>query len=180
MTKSSQAPSEQLCDFLANSLPQVGDYEKLEGLDLARRLADLYDGPPLKPKVSVNDVLDTFPWLCQLGLIDYERQFTNRGGYRIFIWRKASPMLIKTTIAQRFDVVFGKPCHIDKLEPVTDASLPKVKAGDVVRQNSPEEPKPKKKKRKCCDEPRVVRSKKTGKRRCKNCGAKYKTKKVNR
>lgn len=34
-----------------------------------------------------------------------------------------------------------------------------------------------KKKRTCCDSPHVVRSKKTGKRWCKNCGAKYKSKK---
>lgn len=47
---------------------------------------------------------------------------------------------------------------------------------------SPPEPKPEpnkraKKKRKCCDNKHVVRSRKTGKRWCKNCGKKYKTRK---
>lgn len=37
--------------------------------------------------------------------------------------------------------------------------------------------KKKKKKKKCCANPHIVRSKKTGKRRCKNCGTKLKPKK---
>lgn len=38
-------------------------------------------------------------------------------------------------------------------------------------------PKKKKKRKKCCDDPHPVKSKKTGKRRCKNCGAKLGKKK---
>lgn len=38
-------------------------------------------------------------------------------------------------------------------------------------------PKPKaEKKKKCCDSPRIVKSKKTGKRKCKSCGKKWKKK----
>lgn len=45
------------------------------------------------------------------------------------------------------------------------------------RKSSEARDKKQKAKRTCCDNPHVVRSKKTGKRWCKNCGAKYKPKK---
>jgi hypothetical protein len=59
-----------------------------------------------------------------------------------------------------------------------ESKLPPASTPEV----EPEKPKKKKTKKKkkakkCCDDPRPVRSKKTGKRKCKNCGAKLKAKK---
>ena len=48
--------------------------------------------------------------------------------------------------------------------------------GTKAKQSTKEEVPAKKKRKKCCDSPRIARSKKTGNKRCKNCGKKWKKK----
>jgi hypothetical protein len=75
----------------------------------------------------------------------------------------------------------GKKRRKKKSEPVACASEGKKKSKNKKpspkKADAPDVPA-KKKRRKCCDEPRIVRSNKTGKRRCKNCGAKLKDRKA--
>ena len=66
---------------------------------------------------------------------------------------------------------------VDEWTGVIEGVPVKKKKKKAKTKPEPEAEKPKAKK-KCCDDPHVVRSKKTGKRWCKNCGTKYKPKKV--
>ena len=82
------APSEEMCEFLMDTLPKLSEYERLEGQDLAKRLLELREG---KTKFHTLSISDAFPWMYQVGLIDYESKMTTRGGNRLFLWRKAGP-----------------------------------------------------------------------------------------
>ena len=165
-----RAPEETMCSFLAATLPKLKDHESFESLDLARRLIELYDGP--KREHSITHVADTLPWLYQVGLIDYERRMSAKGGARLFLWRKADPPEIHAVLGARPDVSRGqKPPSPAALTSVVQAPSSEPKPTKTPKK------KKKKKKKKCCSDPHVVKSKKTGKRRCKNCGTKYKPKK---
>lgn len=58
-----------------------------------------------------------------------------------------------------------------------DRAEPKPKPIPIAKPDTDLE-KAKKAKKRCCDNPHIVRSKKTGKRWCKNCGTKYKSKAI--
>jgi len=199
--------------------------DKCESQDFAKQLIELQE----KKRKGVNTlkIANSFPWLYQLGMIDYERRYVPRGGSRLFLFRKGSDTAIKSSMAARPWVFNGKwhssetqeaiargeNPYPDFVEPPTKEEIstakevvgPKKKKKKKKKKKAPgesakkfvdswtdaienlpsqkkkkeEADKPKKKKkRSCCDNPHVVRSKKTGKRWCKNCGTKYKPKKV--
>lgn len=167
--------------WLAESLVKMTAFEEHETQDLSKRLLSV--GP--KSNYNSNQVGKTFSYLNYLGLITYRR--IERNGFRLLLKRDAGDSetihaLTKVDPAQ-------KPAAQASLGSAEDTSSaapkkPKKKKKKKKRADKPpiaEESvapeKPKKKKKKCCDDPHVVRSRKTGKRRCKNCGKKYKAKK---
>ena len=196
------APSEKICNFLSETLPKLSEFVKLDTQDLAKRLLELYEGK--KSEIRTSEVADSFPWLYQVDLIDYEFQYLPKGGNHLFIWRITDTLKIKRTLAERPDVIDGalrehkSGAQRTKKKPaenggdVEAASEPKKKKKKKKKKPDPppasaSEPDPgeedppasskKKKRKKCCDNPRIVKSKSTGKRRCKNCGTKLKPKK---
>lgn len=189
------APPEHICDLLAETIPKLSGVEEHESQDLAKRLIELQNKK--RKDVSTLHVSDSFPWLYQLGILTYRRKYLNRGGARLFLSRApgASVVMIISTMKARPWVFNGK-WHSretnealargenpfpDFVEPPTKEEIEDAKA--VVgkkdsKSTKAKTEKPKKKKKKCCEDPHVVRSKKTGKRWCKNCETKYKSKKV--
>ena len=162
-TKDYMPPTPEMCAFLIFSLSQLSGSEQMESQDLAKRLYDAHEGP--KQGLSHNSILDTFPWLAQIGVIDYKSRWAAKGGNRLYLWRKAEPSQLRSLISPRKTIPAGDATAKEK--PVAKVPEPVVQAS---------KPKPKKRK-KCCDDPKIVKSKKTGKRRCKNCGTKLKAKK---
>lgn len=222
-------PSEIICNLIAETLPKVSTIEQYESQDFAKRLIELQDKK--RKGVTTLHVSGAFPWLYQLGMIDYERKYMTRGGARLFLFRKGSDTAIKNSMQARPWVFNGKwhssktqeaiargeNPYPDFVEPPTKEEFEDAKAAveskaepkakkkkkkpterstkkfvdswtDAIKnlpsqkkkksEDQPPKPKKKKKKRNCCEDPHVVRSKKTGKRWCKNCGTKYKPKKV--
>ena len=181
-TKDYVAPTPEMCEFLISSLAHLSGAEQMESQDFAKRLYDVYDGP--KKEITHNRILDTFPWLNQIGVIDYKSKWAQRGGNRLYIWRKAEPSQLRSLIGSRSTISvegakLAEPV-VQASQPVTNTFpevLPMKQARLGKHPLAASQPEKKKRKR-CCDEPRIVRVKKTGKRRCKNCGTKLKTKKA--
>ncbi len=195
------APSEAICNFLSETLPKLSEYVKLDTQDLAKSLIEMYTGK--KSEIRNSEIADSFPWLYQVDLIDYEFQYLPKGGNRLFIWRTNDELKIKRTLAERPDVVDGvlrqhktseqqkkdrKKGSAENGVSVKPASKPKNKkkkpdpppafaSEPESGQEAPPASSKKKNKKKCCDNPHIVKSKSTGKRRCKNCGTKLKPKK---
>lgn len=163
-TKDYMPPAPEMCDFLISSLSQLSGSEQMESQDLAKRLYEAYDGS--KRGLSHNSILDAFPWLAQIGVIGYKSKWAARGGNRLYLWRKAEPSQLRSLISPRKTITAGDATAKEKTAP---------KIPEPVVQASKPEPK---KRKKCCDDPKIVKSKKTGKRRCKNCNAKLKARKV--
>lgn len=167
-----EPPSSDLCSFLINSLPKISEFEHLEGQGLAKRLIELYDGPN-KRRFHSNYITSAFPWAYQVGLLDYENKWLPKGGVRLFLWRCAGQEKIKKTLTERPTILNGAIVKYESpaaYAPANPTPSPGGAADTPVK-------KKKKKRKKCCDDPHIVKSRKTGKRRCKNCGSKLKPKK---
>jgi len=172
-----EPPPVDICEFLIETFPQLGDHENLESQDMAKRLIDLYEGAG-KRRFNSNNVADALPWMYQAGLLDFEQRWHPKGGYRLYLWRSTGPTRVKKVLTERPIILNG-----EALENATPAaSAPSAPPPPEVKPpTSSGKKKAKKKasgkKKKCCDDPKIVKSKKTGKRRCKNCGRKLKAKK---
>jgi len=170
--KTYRAPKEEMKNFLVSTLSKLSGFERLEGQQLAKLLIDKHPG---KCPYTTNNVSETFSWLYQVGALDYERKYSDRGGgYRLYLFRKVEPETLKELIQTSGDIGPGAVPESRKDEGMekvgTDAVQKLVDKGKLVASPSPTKKKTKKSRKPCCDNPRPVKSKKTGKRRCKNCG----------
>lgn len=134
MSAPQNLPNEDVRKFLAETIPQLSEFEKMENLDLARRLCDLSANNKYP---NISKISESFSWLHGLGVISFDRVLSSKGGWRLLLYRNASP----------------------------EASIDLIVSGNAVNKDVIKE--------KCCDNKRVVKSKKTGKRKCKNCGKAY-------
>lgn len=167
-------PSVELKMWFAEALSALNEFEEHESASFCDQL--LKRGPPSTfHTVNIGEHLS---WLNYMGLISYREIIRN--GHRLVLKREASVFKIRKVLTGG-----AGPAPESAVEEETKKEKPKgkkkgkKKAAKKAEPPPPEpapEPDPPKKKRKCCDDPHVVRSRKTGKRRCKNCGKKYKSK----
>jgi len=169
-----EPPPVEICEFLTEAYPKLSEYEHLESQDMAKRLLELYEGPG-KRRFHTNNIADAFPWMYQAGLVDFERKWHPKGGYRLFLWRSTGAARIKTVLTDRPVILNGEPLENATPAASAPAEPPPQEAERPARTTKKKAPT--KKRKKCCDDPKIVKSKKTGKRRCKNCGRKLKDKK---
>lgn len=99
-------------------------------------------------KFNTNEIGDSFSWLEKIGVISYDRVYEPSGGWRMHLYRLCSDADVEGLI---------------------------MGSGDVRIKDAPPPERPEKKS--CCDKPHVVKSKKTGKRKCRNCDQPYPDKK---
>jgi len=229
------APSELICQMLAETLPKISSAEEYLSLDFAKRLIDLQERK--RKSINSHNLSDAFPWLYQLGFLKYKRVYLPRGGWTLMLYKdeNVTESVIRSVMRSRHWVLDGKWYSAETQEAVARGENPhppfvpppdeseirsakefasvnpkpsqtfsekfskaiedlpsrkrKKKKKDKVKRKPEPDPtliakpkddlkKAKKTKKKCCDNPHVVRSKKTGKRWCKNCGAKYKPKAI--
>ena len=140
---------------------KISNADEGEGQDFAKKLLELYDGGN-KRRFDTNHISDAFPWMVQLGLMDYRKVYSSKGGWRLMLRRRCADSEAVNALRLKPPVIHGAIQWPKEYTPDGNAIVAK------------------KIKKKCCDEPRPVRSKKTGKRKCKNCGAKLKSKSENR
>lgn len=147
-------PTEGMKSFLVETITKLNGVERLENQALARFLIDKCNG---KTEFNTNNIGDSFPWLNQIGVLSYNRVYEPSGGWRLHLYRACSAEDVERLISVNGDIV------VEDKGPTPIPPNPKPK------------PKPKKIKarKQCCDTPHVVKSKKTGKRKCKNCGKPY-------
>lgn len=171
-----KTPSPELCDFLIERLPLLDDLEEHHMMKFADVLLNKGER---QRGIRINHILDSMSYLCRVGIISYTEQFGDYG-LRFHFKRCASESKIRSILgspppAPPLDVPAVKP---EPAPEVGEAVSPKKKGKKKAKvKKEIEVPSPKKKKEKCCDNPHPVKNKKTGKRRCKNCGAKLKPKK---
>jgi len=151
-----KTPSPELCDFLIERLPLVTEFEEYHMMKFADVLLNKGER---QRKIGVNQVLGAMSYLCRVGILSYTEVFGDYG-MRFHFKRCASEDKIRS--------ILGSPPSAPPRDVSAVKPEPEPEVGEVV---SP------KKKKKCCDNPHPVKSKKTGKRRCKNCGTKLKSKK---
>lgn len=180
-------PGAALCEYLIEHLPKVGDLEEHEVLDMGHAIMREDKG-----SFALNDIADVIPYLVRINLISYEKKQTPQHGIRYFFKRAGTTAQIKSLLSSppplssqggggessSPKVTAPAPAPASDAEPVAEPTRKKKKKKKKLKKKVVEEPKRKKKKVKCCDDPHPVKSKKTGKRRCKNCGAKLGKKKV--
>ena len=201
-----QTPTPPMCEYLIEHLPSVGEFEELEALDMADAIRrgdkKTYDvnaivgiipylvraGILSYERRQINSVQSCFFYkraatpdiikktLSQTPSLEALKAVREEGEKKVDIERTEKKKRKKKN---------RKKKNRKKKKLVADRSpLPtkkkKKKKKKLPLSSAPDEGKvkvKKKKRKKCCDDPRIVRSKKTGKRRCKNCGAKFKKKK---
>lgn len=169
-----KVPDAALCKYLIEHLPKVGDLEEHEVLEMAHAIMR-----EDKKSFSVNAIADVIPYLVRIGVITYEKKPTAQHGSRFFFKRSGTTDQITSLLSSPPPLSSqegggeSSSSPEDKIETVKRKKKKKKK----LKKKVVEEPKKKKKKVKCCDDPHPVKSKKTGKRRCKNCGAKLGKKK---
>lgn len=155
-----RAPEPDICDFLMNSFPRLKESDRMERMDLAKKITELYSGPG-KRSFSQSKISSTFSWMYQARIIDYERFWHAKGGQRLRLWRCGTDEQIIDMLTRRPTFLDGEELaqgEVGKGDPAPDALVSK--------------------KKKCCDNPRIVKKKKSGRRYCKNCGASRKPKAV--
>ena len=205
--KEYKPPSEEMCEFLIDTIPKLLEQESHESQDLAKRLLDLYEGP--KRKFHTLDVSSTFSWLYLADVLSYESKYVTKGGFRLFLRKAQSSSHIRDVLSER--PVFLNGEIVDRLGAGRPQIVRPAASAPEKEDAQPEEEKPKRKKSKdkkdkkskdkkrkkqrdkaeqtrdsskkkkrkrCCADPHIVRNKATGKRRCKNCGAKLKKRKL--
>jgi hypothetical protein len=152
-------PPEKVCDFLKKTFHKTDRSARNEQRELANKLIKLC---PQKADqiVSVREILDSFPWMYQVGILMYDWGYWPKGGIQVrcMLYRCADASEINAALTARPTILDGRVF----VEPGALSSEKKEK-----------------KKKKCCDSPKIVRSKKTGKKFCKNCGKIKKKKKKN-
>lgn len=157
-------PSKEFCDLLIPSLSKIDEKEIIDSSDMKKRLIDLSENAPAFSRalkgLRFGEFGEIVEWLFQSGIIDYERQWNTKSGHGLALWRSA---------------------NVDEVEQVLK-SRPSYRNGKIIKDNptdcaSQETVEKIGKPTKCCENPHPVRSKKTGKRKCKNCGRKLKRKK---
>lgn len=173
-----EPPSEEICAFLRETLPMLSSDFKLDRMTVARELFD-HGNPTWKEKLTLLKITATFPYLNHVGILDHESQWNRiRGGYHFLLWRSAGRDKVEDILSRRPIFFNGKLIDRSDLislnekpeqEPVSDTEDSAI----VSALNAEEENALKKR---CCDNPHPVKNKKSGKRRCKNCGTKLKRK----
>lgn len=153
-----RAPDPDVCDFLINAFPKLKESDRMERMDLAKKIIDLYSGPG-KRTISQSKISAAFSWMYQAEIIDYERFWHPKGGQRLKLWRCGTEERI-------LDILTRRPTFLDGEE------FPKTEFSEDVQAPDAEAPK----KKKCCNDPKIVKKKKSGRRYCKNCGASRKVK----
>lgn len=143
-------PDAALCKYLIEHLSNVSMPEEHESLEMARAIMR-------KDKAfHINAIIEIIPYLVRIGILEYRKEIAPHNGRVHFIFKRA--------------------CADDQAASLL-SSPPPLSSQEGGGEESSKPKKKKKKKKKCCDNPHPVKSKKTGKRRCKNCGAKLKKKK---
>lgn len=154
-------PTPEVCDFLIERLPMLSDVEEHQMMKFGEVLLSKGAG---QRKIRLNQILDSMSYLCRVGIVSYTERF-GAYGMRLHFRRTADEPEIRT--------ILGEP-------PPAPARVEKEAAEGQAEPQAEPEPEVKKKKKKkkpCCDNPHPVKNKKTGKRRCKNCNTKLKSKK---
>jgi len=199
-----KSPEEDMRDFLAERMSLLSGFERLESIEFARALLDSKEGGE-RPKVIT--ICKHFSWLKKIGVLDYERVMGKCGGMRLVLFRSCTASDAVKIISGHEDHAPEKNEKVPPpvSEPVPTPSgdapappLPKADAshepsftpplGGLMRGRSAEgaaarmvseygKPARKKKRERCCSNYKPVRSKKTGRRRCKSCGAELPDKK---
>lgn len=142
--KTYKAPNVEMRKFLASSLRGLSGFERLENQQLSKLLIERHEG---KCEFHANEIGNTFSWLHKIGVLDFDKKYLPSGGWRLLIYRCCDPASITTRI---------------------------LKSDDVTVESGTVKPKPAEKPdSSCCDNPHVVKSKKSGKQRCKNCKTSY-------
>jgi len=166
------APSKQMCDFLIETLSRVSEYEIAETQGMARRLYDMFEGS--KRWLHTNHIADTFPWLYQIGVIDYKSEWSTKGGYRVVVWRNVMPDQVAKRIGARQSVTAESAVRSKQQgekKPKAEADAPADPRPDkpkekTAKKKAKKSPKPvasasesakKKKRKKCCDDPKIVK-----------------------
>ena len=184
-----QTPSPDVCEFLIEHLPNIGEFEEYEIVDMANAIRR-----GNKRAYTINAIADIVPYLVRVGLMSYEKKPTPVHGERFFFKRSATAVVIKRTLSSppppptlseiertKREVKAAREEQVAQEEPKAKKKKKKKqkKKKTLVADDSPLPKKKKKKKKRkpCCDDPRIVRTKNTGKRRCKNCGTKLPPKK---
>lgn len=173
-----EPPSEEVCEFLKETLPMLSSDFKLDRMTVARELFD-HGNPTWKEKLTLLKITAAFTYLNHAGILDHESQWNRiRGGYHFLLWRSAGRDKIEDILSRR--PVFFNGKLIDKSDGhlislnEEQGSTSEIESSAIVSAlNLEEERLPKKR---CCDNPHPVKSKKSGKRRCKNCGTKLRRK----
>ncbi len=169
-------PSPELCQFLIERLPLIGEYEEYQILEFANALMD--KGQKQK-KISSNSISESMSYLYHAGIIGFTEKFTNHG-MRLHYKRISSPeRILKLLSSPQLIEAKKKPlAEIDLPELSPNMKLKKKKKKDApVVGASGTASSGSGTKKSCCDHPRPVKNKKTQKRYCKNCGTTLKKKK---
>jgi len=143
-----KAPEEDMRDFLAERMSLLSGFERLESIEFAKALIDSKEGGE-RPKVIT--ICKHFSWLKKIGVLDYERVMGKCGGMRLLLFRSC-------TASDAVKIISGHEDH--------------------APEKNEEAPDRKKERERCCSNYKPVRSKKTGRRRCKSCGAELPDRKV--
>ena len=159
--------------WLAEALCALNEFEEHESAEFCKQLINR--GPAgAHHSVWVGENLS---WLNEVGIISYREIIRN--GHRLLLKRACSDFKTRKLLTGKGDPPDGTPAPVTEEpeeKPKAKAKSKKKAAKKPVEKKAEPAPKPVKKKRTCCGDPHVVRSRKTGKRRCKNCGKKYKSK----
>lgn len=174
----SHIPDASMREWIADAIVKLTDVEEHESGPFVNRMLSL--GP--ESDYHSNDVGIAMSYLSYVGVISYRT--IERNGFRLAIKRNVGDEDVRRLLVDEPPLVGkdGTPAALAS-EGAPKAGKKKAKKkrkdkSEALPAAAPKADRPKKKKKKkCCDDPHVVRSKKTGKRRCKNCGEKYKSKK---
>ncbi len=149
-----QPPPKQVCEFISDAYPRVGDRERLNQQDMASRIVALYKGP--KCDVTRENVISAFPWMYQAGILKFESRWGKTGGYELVLWRSVDDGTVSDVLERRSTICNGM---------IVDAPAALPSFVEPVKV----------KRKRCCENRCIVRNKKTGRRRCKNCNTEMDT-----
>ena len=167
-----KAPNEEMKLFLVETIKKLNGLEKLQTQELAKLLIEKSGN---KTRYNTNNVGDQFSWLHKIGVLDFEQHYVSSGGWRLFLFRSCGESEVESLI------MGGEEVSIPEGEAEEKVEDNPAKTVDCVMTEAPRERKKKRKKKRdkskkpgasaspCCDNPHPVKSRKTGKRRCKNC-----------
>ncbi len=136
-----QTPSPDVCEFLIEHLPNIGEYEEYEILDMADAIMR-----GNRKAYTINAIADIVPYLVRVGLISYDKKPTPEHGERFFFKRSATTDVIRKTLSSP-----PPPPALSEIKQAkNEADKAKGESDEAVQEKptAKAEAKPKKKKKK--------------------------------